>query len=251
VSKLVEGSASMSEPSHSVPVEARTEPTEEPKLEKATEQLKALSPPCIMELPKASRIPTTTPRKKRMTSMLDAVMESVKTSTPASAEAPSTEGEILKKSDKAGMAQTISEAGPSVFAKVRPLENAPLNLEKEGASGKCTTKPAPGTPTEELEFIVRHASGKQLLEEQIAEARQYAKDLKYPQGSLVYSGNDEDDFLYCLPDNKEISVYREMMKNMGYLKLELDLSAMSKDDLANSLAYNSLKVHIPFLYNKL
>jgi hypothetical protein len=35
----------------------------------------------------------------------------------------------------------------------------------------------------------------------------------------VYSGNDEDDFLYCLPDNKEISVCRLMMKNMGYAKL--------------------------------
>jgi hypothetical protein len=35
VPKLIEGSASMSKPSHSVPVEARTEPVEEPKLEKA------------------------------------------------------------------------------------------------------------------------------------------------------------------------------------------------------------------------
>ena len=41
-----------------------------------------------------------------------------------------------------------------------------------------------------------------MSEEQIAEARQYAKDLKYPRWSLVYSGSDEDDFLYCLPDNK-------------------------------------------------
>jgi hypothetical protein len=37
VSKLVEGSASMFEPSRSVPIEARTEPVEEPKLEKAIE----------------------------------------------------------------------------------------------------------------------------------------------------------------------------------------------------------------------
>jgi hypothetical protein len=62
----------------------------------------------------------------------------------------------------------------------------------------------------------------------------------------VYSGSDEDDFLYCMLDNKEISVCRETMKNMGYPKVELGLSAMSKDDLADSLAYNSLKVHILF-----
>jgi hypothetical protein len=29
---------------------------------------------------------------------------------------------------------------------------------------------------------------------------------------------------------------------MGFLKLELDLSTMSKDELANNLAFNSLKV---------
>jgi hypothetical protein len=35
-----------------------------------------------------------------------------------------------------------------------------------------------------------------------------------------------------------------MMDNMGYPKLELGFSAMTKDQLADSLAYNSLKVCI-------
>ena len=34
------------------------------------------------------------------------------------------------------------------------------------------------------------------------------------------------------------------MDNMGYPKLELGLSAMTKDQLADNLAYNSLKVCI-------
>jgi hypothetical protein len=33
-----------------------------------------------------------------------------------------------------------------------------------------------------------------------------------------------------------------MAKSMGFPKLEVGLSAMSKNDLADSLAYNSLKV---------
>jgi hypothetical protein len=86
--------------------------------------------------------------------------------------------------------------------------------------------------------------GEKLSKEQIAEVQHYARDLKYPRGSLVYSGNDEDDFLYCLPDNKEIHVCWEMADNVGYPKLELGLSAMMKDQLADSLAYNSLKVRI-------
>jgi hypothetical protein len=58
----------------------------------------------------------------------------------------------------------------------------------------------------------------------------------------VYNGTDEDDFLYCFLDNKEISVCWEMAKNMGFPKLEVGLSAMSKDDLADNLGYNNLKV---------
>jgi hypothetical protein len=61
---------------------------------------------------------------------------------------------------------------------------------------------------------------------------------------LVYGGDNDDDFLYCLPDGKEINVCREMMDNMGYPKLGLGLSAMTKDKLVDSLAYNSLKVCI-------
>jgi hypothetical protein len=186
VPKLIEGTAPISEPSRSVPVEARTNVTEEPKVEKTAEQLKALSPPYATELPKLSNIPAATPRKRRISSVLDAVMESVKTSTPVSAK----EAKVSKKSDETGKAQTISKAGPSeVPTKARPSESAPIILEKEGASEKSKSS-SPGARAKVLEFIVRHALGKQLSEEQIAEAQHYAKDLKYPRGSLVYGGDD-------------------------------------------------------------
>jgi hypothetical protein len=90
----------------------------------------------------------------RMPSVLDAVMESMKTSTPSSVEAPSTKGKVSKKSDEAGIVQTISEAGPSeVPTEARPSESAPIVLGKEGASKKSKS-PAPEAPAKELEFIV-------------------------------------------------------------------------------------------------
>ena len=98
-----------------------------------------------------------------------------------------------------------------------------------------------------MNYIVRHASGKQLSTEQVVETQHYAKELKYSQGSLVYGGDNKDDFLYYLPDSKDINVCREMMDNMGYPKLELGLSAMTNGQLADSLAYNSLKVCILWL----
>jgi hypothetical protein len=93
--------------------------------------------------------------------------------------------------------------------------------------------------------------GKQLSEEQVAEAKHYARELKYPKGSLVYNGTDEDDFLYYLSDNKELPICWEMARNMGFPKLELGLSAMPKDDLPDSLTYNSLKVKMFWLTNRL
>jgi hypothetical protein len=102
--------------------------------------------------------------------------------------------------------------------------------------------PTPEASSEDLDYIIRHASGKRLSKEEILEAKHYARELKYPKGALVFKGTDEDDFLYYLPDNKEISVCREMAKSMGFPKLEAGLSTMSKDDLADSLAYNSMKV---------
>jgi hypothetical protein len=66
--------------------------------------------------------------------------------------------------------------------------------------------------------------------------------LKYPKGALIFNGSGEEDFLYCLPDSKESSVCREMSKSFGFPTLEDGLSVLSKNELADSLAYNSLKV---------
>jgi hypothetical protein len=74
------------------------------------------------------------------------------------------------------------------------------------------------------------------------EAKHYAQRLKYPKRALVFNGTNEDDFMYYLPDSKEISMCREIAKSMGFPKLEEGLSVLSKDDLADSLAYNSIKV---------
>jgi hypothetical protein len=64
--------------------------------------------------------------------------------------------------------------------------------------------------------------------------------LKYPKGALVFNGSGEENF-HCLLDNKEISVYQEIGRSIEFPKLEYGLSILSKDELADSLAYNSIK----------
>jgi hypothetical protein len=104
------------------------------------------------------------------------------------------------------------------------------------------TAPAPEALKESIDYIICHASGKRLSQEEEQEAQHYAQKLKYPKGALVFNGSGEEDFLYCLPDSKEISVYREMGRSFGFPKLEDALSILSKDELADSLTYNSIKV---------
>jgi hypothetical protein len=95
---------------------------------------------------------------------------------------------------------------------------------------------------ESIEYIIRHVWGKMISSEEKREAQHYAQKLKYLKGALVFNGSGEEDFLYCLPDNKEISVSREISRSFGFPKLEEGLSVLSKDELADSLAYNSIKV---------
>jgi hypothetical protein len=166
------------------------ESAEKPKSKITAEQLAVSSPFQETDVPKIAKIASVTPNRRIMASVLDTVMESIKALTLASAEAPSVEGENTKKSVEAGMTQVVLEAGPSPPAKARPSEaadkdaesrpsdatKASLLLEKERATEESES-PAPGASTEELEFIVRHASGKKLSKEQIAEAQHYTSDL--------------------------------------------------------------------------
>jgi hypothetical protein len=138
-----------------------------------------------------SNIPAITPKSRGMASVLDAVMESSKIQTTASA--PDRKGEIPKKSGEAGLSLDIVEARPSALIKAYASEATPLTLEEENAPKKVKS-PAPKVLAKELDFIVRHASGKQLSREQIAEAEQHARDLKYLERSLIFNGTDEDKF---------------------------------------------------------
>jgi hypothetical protein len=126
-----------------------------------------------------------------------------------------------------------------------PTETEPAVAEEKATEQIAFEKVetlAPEASKESIDYIIRYASGKRLSQEEKLEARHYAQKLKYPKGALVFNGSGEEDFLYCLSDNKEISVCREIGRSIGFPKLEDGLSILSKDELADSLAYNSIKV---------
>jgi hypothetical protein len=223
--------------------------TEEPKIEEA-KKLAILSPSAKVIVPKAQESLAVTPKRKRMVNVLD-VLETVTTlrSTPSEkmAEAPKLQSEAETKPTEieAAASQASAEAGPSEPADKQPSEFEEKATEKEAIEQSLPKKtPAfgPKALKESIKYIICHASGKRLSKEEEREAQHYAQKLKYPKGALVFNGSGEEDFLYCLPDNKEISVCRDMSRSFGFLTLEDGLSVLSKDELADSLAYNSIKV---------
>jgi hypothetical protein len=220
---------------------------EEPRTE-GTKTSEVLSPSAGVEAPKTQKDLAATPKRKRMASVLD-VLETIKTSS-------STTGKIVKAlktqvetetkltEAKATMSRVDAEAGPSKPTKEKSSEIGEKAAEEEAIEQILPEKSV--TPTlealkENIEYIIRHASGKKLPKEE-REAQHYAQKLKYLKGALVFNSNGEEDFLYCLPHSKEISVCREMSRSFGFPTLEDGLSVLSKDELADSLAYNSIKV---------
>ena len=65
--------------------EAKGKAATDPELEETVGLPKILSPPVEPELPKISKVPATTPKRRRMASVLAAVMESTRALTPAPA----------------------------------------------------------------------------------------------------------------------------------------------------------------------
>jgi hypothetical protein len=176
-----------------------------------------------------------------MVNVLD-VLEIIKSSnTTPKKIVESSEVHIEAFDTKTSKHQSETEAGPSEPTKVKSLEVEETETTEQ-ISAEETGTTAPEASSEALDYILHHASGKKLTEKEQQEAQFYAQKLKYPKGALIFNGSGEEDFLYCLPDSKEISVCREMSKSFGFPTLEDGLSVLSKNELADSLAYNSLKV---------
>jgi hypothetical protein len=221
---------------------------EEPKSE-GTKMLEILSPSAEVTVSKAQKSLAATPKRRRMANVLD-VLETVKalSSTPSrkiiEASKMQTEAKTKSAEIEAAVSQASVEAGPSELAKKKPSEieeKATEEKASEQTSPEKVATPAPEALEESIDYIICHASGKMLSSEEKREAHHYAQKLKYSKGALVFNGSEED-FLYCLPDNKEISVSREIGRSFGFPKLEDGLSVLSKDELADNLAYNSIKV---------
>jgi hypothetical protein len=227
-------------------VEATADKAEESKIGEITKIPEILRPSTEATASKTQKCSATTPKRRRMANVLDVVLETTKTlsSTPSrkivKASKAQPAAETKQAEVEAATIQAKTEAGPS-----EPTKTEPAIVEEKAAEQIASEKveaSATEASKESTDYIIRHASRMKLSQEEKLEALHYAQKLKYPKGALVFNGSGEEDFLYCLLDNKEISVCQEIGRSIRFPELEDGLSILSKDELADSLAYNSIKV---------
>jgi hypothetical protein len=110
-----------------MPMKAIADPAKESELEKVAEQPKIP----VIALTKLPATTTATPRKRRMASVLDALLESMKMPPPTSAEASGEKIEDAREMVAASTSSAHDEAGPS--------EAVPEKLVEESLPKKPTT----------------------------------------------------------------------------------------------------------------
>jgi hypothetical protein len=129
----------------------------EPESSKTEQQLKLQSPPTMTGLSKLASAPAATPKKgRRMASNLDAILKSSK--VPIIAPTKAYEDKIEELGESAA-----ASASPT-YAKARPSGINPAEQVKEGFPEKLTMPIPKAFSRGDFGYIVRHASGKQLLE---------------------------------------------------------------------------------------
>jgi hypothetical protein len=161
------------------PAKTKDDKAKEPQVEKVIKMLEILSPPTEAKLPKVQKASAVTPKRRRIANMLDAVLET----TEALSRAPTKNIAKASKAQaeaKTGQAETEAtktlaeaEAGPSAPVAVKPA--APEEKMTGHIALENIENPAPEAPIENVDYIIRHASGKKLSEEEILEARHYER----------------------------------------------------------------------------
>jgi hypothetical protein len=193
----IEEPAAMSEAPSTKLIETKVDEdkAERSKTEEATKMPEILSPSAEATVLKAEKSSAITPRRKRMVNVLD-ILETIDSKRPSSikkvaetAEAQ-TEADTRQIKGKIATIEAGTEAEPTVPVETKlataeqRAEEVPPNTDIafEKSVAKEAESLTPEAPSEDLDYVIRHASGKRLSEEEIFEAKRYARELKYPKG---------------------------------------------------------------------
>jgi hypothetical protein len=157
--------------------ETKVDKAEEPKIEEITKMPRILSPPTEATIPKVQMGSVVTPKRRRMTNVLDVVLETTKTLSLAPTRKVA---EASKAQPEADSKQAEIEVGPSVPTEMERVD--PKKKSTERIASEKIEAPGPEASNKSIDYIIHHASGKVLSQEEMLEAQHCAQKLKYPKG---------------------------------------------------------------------
>jgi hypothetical protein len=133
------------------PAEAKDDTIEEPKVEETVKMPEILSPPAEANLSKMQKAPAATPKRRRMASVLDAVMETTKALTPAP----------IKKVAEVAKVQAEANAGPIVPIETKAVapedkadqQTSDTSMAAGQSMAEKAKSPVPEAPVEDVDYI--------------------------------------------------------------------------------------------------
>jgi adenine-specific DNA methylase len=99
---------------------------------------------------------------------------------------------------------------------------------------------AEDTSEEEI-FNFQNLVGQELTKAEKEELKEYTISCRYQPGALLFGGVD-DEKLGCVRDQTGAKVIDTLSKNIGFLKLETDISRYRRQHIVGSLFYSNFKV---------
>jgi hypothetical protein len=86
---------------------------------------------------------------------------------------------------------------------------------------------------ENSSFSIKHIAGKELDTKETSKLEEHVEAFGYPVGASIFGGSEKD-ILACVPDYEESEIVRNMTHNVGFWKLEHDLSTLKKQRWMNA-----------------
>ena len=121
-------------------------------------------------------------------------------------------------------------------------EEVTTTAEEAATVASAKGKEIADEASENETFMFRNLIGEQLSKAEIKELREYAKSCGYKPGALLFGGVD-DEKLGCIRDQTGAKIISTLSKNIGFPKLETDISRYRRQHVVGSLFYSNFKVN--------
>jgi hypothetical protein len=159
-------------------------------------------------------------------------------------------------------ANTSTEAAAVAAAKAANLESTLYGIDKmlldmaaeetaaavekamDIVSGKG--KRTADVASEEMNFNLWNLVGQELSEAEKKELQEYGISCGYQLGAMHFGGIDEG-ALGCIRDRAGAKIIGTLSKNVGFPKLEADISGYRRQHIVDSLFYSNFKVKFCYL----